>query len=251
MTSAVELKRQEEQKKLMGAQSKIRTVLEKEPFGMTLAQLTGMCRFSMKYTKEVLKAMDDVQDEGGYFKLKPIAAAPVVLADEKKAKEVDVEALKPVYPGKIIPAPEAKVLEKPEKKASIAELKMTDQVLELLKTDTENGVLREQIRNALGLTPKQLANTVLRLRQRHHVVLVGEYYRLVEGEPMPVSEQVKARNAYFNLFSDVKSKIVTRTERKAVLSRDEVNDILSTVFGLNDVKWTDEGVVLSQVDEVA
>lgn len=248
MTSAVELKRQEEQKKLMGAQGKIRQVLEKEPFGMTLAQLTGMCRFSMKYTKEVLKTMDDVQDESGCLTLVP---APVLIADEKKVKEVDVEALKPVYPGKIIPVPEARVLEQPSKKAAISELKMTDQVLELLKTDTENGILRESIRNTLGLTPKQLANTVLRLRQRHHVVLVGEYYRLVDGEPMPVSEQVKARNAYFNLFSDVKSKIVTRTERKAVLSRDEVNDILCTVFGLNDVQWTDEGVVLSQVDEVA
>lgn len=248
MTSAVELKRQEEQKKLSGAQGKIRDVLEKEPFGMTIAQLTGMCRYSRKYTKEVLKTMDDVIDEAGYLRLKTVA--PVLIADEKKVKEVDVEALKPVYPGKIIPVPEARVLEQPSKKAAISELKMTDQVLELLKTDTENGILRESIRNTLGLTPKQLANTVLRLRQRHHVVLVGEYYRLVDGEPMPVSEQVKARNAYFNLFSDVKSKIVTRTERKAVLSRDEVNDILCTVFGLDEVEWTADGVVLTQVDEV-
>lgn len=255
MTSAVELKRQEEQKKLLGAQSKIRTVLEKEPFGMTLAQLTGMCRYSLKYTKGVLKTMNDVLDEGGNFKLKTVV--PVVNADVKKAKEVNVDVLKNINkPGKIIPVQEQKpyVAEpsvKPTTQTVIPEEKMTERVLKVLRSDTTNGVSREYILSTLKLQSKQLTNAMLRLRKQHKILLVGDNYKLIEGQPMPVSEQVKTRNAYFNLVSDVQSRIVTRTERKAILKQNEVDDILRTVFGLNDVQWTEDGVILTQVDEVA
>lgn len=254
MTSAVELKRLEEQKKLSGAQGKIRDVLEKEPFGMTIAQLTGMCRYSRKYTKEVLKTMDDVIDEAGYLRLKSVA--PVVVANEKKAEEVNVDTLKNMNtPGKIIPVPEqetyvAELSVKPGKTYGIPDGKLTDKILALLRSNPD-GISREQIRSSLSLEPKQLTNALLRLRKQYKILLVGDSYKLVEGEPVPVSEQVKSRNAYFDLVSDVQNRIVTRTERRAMLSRDEVDSILRKVFGLNDVQWVNDGVVLSQVDEVA
>lgn len=249
MTSAVELKRLEEQKKLSGAQGKIRDVLEKEPFGMTIAQLTGMCRYSRKYTKEVLKTMDDVIEEAGYLRLKTVA--PVVVADEEKAKEVEVEVVAPAaQPVQSVPVVEAAPPVKPGRTNGIPDGKLTDKVLALLRTNPD-GISREQIRSSLSLEPKQLTNAVLRLRKQYKILLIGDSYRLVEGEPVPVSEQVKSRNAYFDLVSDVQNRIVTRTERRAMLSRDEVDSILRKVFGLNDVQWVNDGVVLSQVDEVA
>lgn len=245
MTSAVELKRLEEQKKLSGAQGKIRDVLEKEPFGMTIAQLTGMCRYSRKYTKEVLKTMDDVIEEAGYLRLKIVA--PVVMADPEKLQKVDVEALKSATGILVVEA--ASSVEHGEKN-EIPDGKLTDKVLALLRSNPD-GISRGQIRSSLNLEPKQLTNALLRLRKQYKIMLIGDSYRLVEGEPVPVSEQVKSRNAYFDLVSDVQNRIVTRTERRAMLSRDEVDSILRKVFGLNDVQWTDAGVVLSQVDEVA
>lgn len=245
MTSAVELKRQEEQKKLSGAQGKIRDVLKKEPFGMTIAQLTGMCRYSRKYTKEVLKTMDDVIEEAGYLRLKIVA--PVVMADPEKLQKVDVEALKSATGILVVEA--ASSVEHGEKN-EIPDGKLTDKVLALLRSNPD-GISRGQIRSSLNLEPKQLTNALLRLRKQYKIMLIGDSYRLVEGEPVPVSEQVKSRNAYFDLVSDVQNRIVTRTERRAMLSRDEVDSILRKVFGLNDVQWTDAGVVLSQVDEVA
>lgn len=248
MTSAVELKRQEEQKKLSGAQDKIRDVLEKEPFGMTIAQLTGMCRYSRKYTKEVLKTMDDVIEEAGYLRLKTVA--PVIVAEEKK-QEVEVEVEAPaVQPAQSVPVVEAASPVKPGKTYGIPDGKLTDKVLALLRSNPD-GISREQIRSSLNLEPKQLTNALLRLRKQYKILLLGDSYRLVEGEPVPVSEQVKSRNAYFDLVSDVQNRIVTRTERRAMLSRDEVDSILRKVFGLNDVRWVNDGVVLSQVDEVA
>jgi len=247
MTSAVELKRLEEQKKLSGAQGKIRDVLEKEPFGMTIAQLTGMCRYSRKYTKEVLKTMDDVIEEAGYLRLKSVA--PVVVANEKKAEEVEVVA-PAAQPAQSVPVVEAAPPLKPGRTNGIPDGKLTDKVLALLRSNPD-GISREQIRSSLSLEPKQLTNAVLRLRKQYKILLIGDNYRLVEGEPVPVSEQVKSRNAYFDLVSDVQNRIVTRTERRAMLSRDEVDSILRKVFGLNDVQWVNDGVVLSQVDEVA
>lgn len=247
MTSAVELKRLEEQKKLSGAQGKIRDVLEKEPFGMTIAQLTGMCRYSRKYTKEVLKTMDDVIDEAGYLRLKSVA--PVVVANEKKAEEVEVVA-PAAQPAQSVPVVEAAPPVKPGRTNGIPDGKLTDKVLALLRSNPD-GISREQIRSSSSLEPKQLTNAVLRLRKQYKILLIGDSYRLVEGEPVPVSEQVKSRNAYFDLVSDVQNRIVTRTERRAMLSRDEVDSILRKVFGLNDVQWVNDGVVLSQVDEVA
>ncbi len=247
MTSAVELKRLEEQKKLSGAQGKIRDVLEKEPFGMTIAQLTGMCRYSRKYTKEVLKTMDDVIEEAGYLRLKSVA--PVVVANEKKAEEVEVVA-PAAQPAQSVPVVEAAPPVKPGRTNGIPDGKLTDKVLALLRSNPD-GISREQIRSTLSLEPKQLTNAVLRLRKQYKILLIGDSYRLVEGEPVPVSEQVKSRNAYFDLVSDVQNRIVTRTERRAMLSRDEVDSILRKVFGLNDVQWVNDGVVLSQVDEVA
>lgn len=247
MTSAVELKRLEEQKKLSGAQGKIRDVLEKEPFGMTIAQLTGMCRYSRKYTKEVLKTMDDVIDEAGYLRLKSVA--PVVVANEKKAEEVEVVA-PAAQPAQRVPVVEAAPPVKPGRTNGIPDGKLTDKVLALLRSNPD-GISREQIRSSLSLEPKQLTNAVLRLRKQYKILLIGDSYRLVEGEPVPVSEQVKSRNAYFDLVSDVQNRILTRTERRAMLSRDEVDSILRKVFGLNDVQWVNDGVVLSQVDEVA
>lgn len=247
MTSAVELKRLEEQKKLSGAQGKIRDVLEKEPFGMTIAQLTGMCRYSRKYTKEVLKTMDDVIDEAGYLRLKSVA--PVVVANEKKAEEVEVVA-PAAQPAQSVPVVEAAPPVKPGRTNGIPDGKLTDKVLALLRSNPD-GISREQIRSSLSLEPKQLTNAVLRLRKQYKILLIGDSYRLVEGEPVPVSEQVKSRNAYFDLVSDVQNRILTRTERRAMLSRDEVDSILRKVFGLNDVQWVNDGVVLSQVDEVA
>lgn len=249
MTSAADLKRMEEERKLNNAWNKVREVLQDEPFGMTIEQLAGKCRYSVKYLKTVLSRMDDIVHADGYYTLPALTREPVVSLKQPEITPVQTATSQPEPEQS---EPEQPKPEQPEPislpKKSTA-WKLRDQVYELINSN-ENGVSKEDIMQTLGIDQKQLTNALLRLRQNCRIDLINKKYVCVGSEPMPVSEQIKERNTYFNLIKDIKNKIETQVTSRAVLSHEDIAKILRTVTGLNDVEWTEDGVVLTQVGEV-
>lgn len=248
MNSAADLRRLEEQNHLQKAKQKVIDALNNDPMGLSIAQLMTVCRLSIKTVKNILSTIEVTQEDGVYF-LNNIPRVQVLTsAIEKPEPEPEPEPLK-------------------------AKRNIQAEILQLLKKN-QNGLLGEEIIQTLAVTDKQFANALWMLKKTYSIQRSGVtgsfHYKLVSKEALCEIEQtsvpeteIKAEEVHeekWKAFVDMpvnkteeshslsaldvfKSKIKTVVISKSELTlhHEQVNKLLTDLFGLEKVEWLIEG----------
>ncbi len=178
MTTEKELQAQKAERELHKNTQKVLAALKDNPLGLSGNQLTTICRLSIKTVRNVISTRTDITEDMGVYTLnqpKPVAEVqtvitvvrePVAAATATKEMIQKTPELAPKQP---------------------AEVKRNLQA-ELLKLPQENkeGLSGEVIVGTLGITDKQLSQTVWQLRKIHNINRTGlpgaSHYQLVVGE---------------------------------------------------------------------
>jgi len=244
MNSAADLRRLEEQNHLQKAKQKVVDALNNDPMGLSIAQLMTVCRLSIKTVKNILSTIEVTQEDGVYF----LNNVPRV--------QVQTSAI-----------------EKPEPEPLKAKRNIQAEILQLLKKN-QNGLLGEEIIQTLAVTDKQFANALWMLKKTYSIQRSGVtgsfHYKLVSEEALYEIEQtstpeteIKAEEVQeekWKAFVDMpvnkteeshslsalevfKSKIKTVVISKSELTlhHEQVNKLLTDLFGLEKIEWLIEG----------
>ncbi len=250
MNSAADLRRLEEQNHLQKAKQKVVDALNNDPMGLSIAQLMTVCRLSIKTVKNILSTIEVTQEDGVYF----LNNVPRV--------QVQTSAIE-----KPEPEPE------PEPEPLKAKRNIQAEILQLLKKN-QNGLLGEEIIQTLAVTDKQFANALWMLKKTYSIQRTGVtgsfHYKLVSEEALCKIEQtstpeteIKAEEVQeekWKAFVDMpvnkteeshslsalevfKSKIKTVVISKSELTlhHEQVNKLLTDLFGLEKIEWLIEG----------
>jgi len=244
MNSAADLRRLEEQNHLQKAKQKVVDALNNDPMGLSIAQLMTVCRLSIKTVKNILSTIEVTQEDGVYF----LNNVPRV--------QVQTSAI-----------------EKPEPEPLKAKRNIQAEILQLLKKN-QNGLLGEEIIQTLAVSDKQFANALWMLKKTYSIQRTGVtgsfHYKLVSEEALCKIEQtstpeieIKAEEVQeekWKAFVDMpvnkteeshslsalevfKSKIKTVVISKSELTlhHEQVNKLLTDLFGLEKIEWLIEG----------
>ncbi|EXE11918.1 hypothetical protein J559_3177 [Acinetobacter sp. 983759] len=246
MNSAADLRRLEEQNHLQKAKQKVVDALNNDPMGLSIAQLMTVCRLSIKTVKNILSTIEVTQEDGVYF----LNNVPRV--------QVQTSAIEK-------PEPEPEPLK--------AKRNIQAEILQLLKKN-QNGLLGEEIIQTLAVSDKQFANALWMLKKTYSIQRTGVtgsfHYKLVSEEALCKIEQtstpeieIKAEEVQeekWKAFVDMpvnkteenhsltalevfKSKIKTVVISKSELTlhHEQVNKLLTDLFGLEKIEWLIEG----------
>lgn len=246
MNSAADLRRLEEQNHLQKAKQKVVDALNNDPMGLSIAQLMTVCRLSIKTVKNILSTIEVTQEDGVYF----LNNVPRV--------QVQTSAIEK-------PEPEPEPLK--------AKRNIQAEILQLLKKN-HNGLLGEEIIQTLAVSDKQFANALWMLKKTYSIQRTGVtgsfHYKLVSEEALCKIEQtstpeteIKAEEVQeekWKAFVDMpvnkteeshslsalevfKSKIKTVVISKSELTlhHEQVNKLLTDLFGLEKIEWLIEG----------
>lgn len=180
MTTEKELQAQKAERELHKNTQKVLAALKDNPLGLSGNQLTTICRLSIKTVRNIISTRTDITEDLGIYALnqqKPVAevqaAAPVV---EQPA------AVKPT----VAASSEKEVIQKQSESAaalpSNAKRNLQAELLKLLQ-EHKDGLLGEVIVSTLGITDKQLSQTLWMLRKTCHINRTGlpgeSHYQLV------------------------------------------------------------------------
>jgi hypothetical protein len=174
MTTEKELQAQKAERELHKNTQKVLAALQLNPLGLSVMQLTTICRLSIKTVRNVISTRTDITEDMGVYALNQVQAKPVVEQPAAVKPTVAVSPTKEMIQEQQIPAAESKT-----KRNLQAEL------LQLLQKN-KDGLSGEVITSTLGITDKQLGQNIYLLRKTHNISRTGlpgeSHYQLVVGE---------------------------------------------------------------------
>jgi len=154
MSSAAEIKRQHEQTALQKSKDKVVEALRNDPMGLSVNQLMGVCRLSIKTVKNILSAIDVREEDGVYF----LADAP-----------------RPVIDLQPQPVPVAKTAETTESAVPTKAVKDIQVDLLAILQDHPDGLFFSSIKEHLQITDKQFSKALYNLRRYHQIERTGSF----------------------------------------------------------------------------
>lgn len=235
MSSAAEIKRQHEQTALQKSKDKVVEALRNDPMGLSVNQLMGVCRLSIKTVKNILSAIDVREEDGVYF----LAGAPRAVVD-----------LQPQ------PAPVAKTAGTTEISSTTRAIKDIQVELLAILQDNPDGLYFSSIAEQLQITKDQFAKALFGLRRNHAIERTGSlgnfHYQLIQAEEQMETQETPVVSEQNNHVPDLlpagplnelKGKIETVVTRKSQLTihEEQLGSLLADLFNLNTVKFCIEG----------
>ncbi|MCO8100941.1 hypothetical protein [Acinetobacter indicus] len=232
MSSAAEIKRQHEQTALQKSKDKVVEALRNDPMGLSVNQLMGVCRLSIKTVKNILSAIDVREEDGVYF-----------LAD----------ASRPVIDLQPQPVPVAKTAETTESAVPTKAVKDIQVDLLAILQDHPDGLFFSSIKEHLQITDKQFSKALYNLRRYHQIERTGSlgnfHYQLIQAEEQmetqetPVATERNSTEPFFLPLNELKDQIETVVTRKSQLTihEEQLGSLLADLFNLNTVKFCVEG----------
>lgn len=169
MSSVKEIQKEENEQRLEKAKNKVIAALEKDPLGLSIAQLMTICQLSIKTVKNVLAVIDVDQEDGVFFlKGKPKA--------EIQNKPQVAPTAKPSAP--VQPAEEPTAVN------------ISEAFLNLLE-DFPDGLNKTDIQAVLKISDKQFSNLTYKLTQAKKIERSGKLGSYIYTLPKPKSEQTQ------------------------------------------------------------
>lgn len=232
MSSAAEIKRQHEQTALQKSKDKVVEALRNDPMGLSVNQLMGVCRLSIKTVKNILSAIDVREEDGVYF----LADAP-----------------RPVIDLQPQPVPVAKTAETTESAVPTKAVKDIQVDLLAILQDHPDGLFFSSIKEHLQITDKQFSKALYNLRRYHQIERTGSlgnfHYQLIQAEEQmetqetPVATEQNSSEPFFLPLNELKDQIETVVTRKSQLTihEEQLGSLLADLFNLNTVKFCVEG----------
>ena len=232
MSSAAEIKKHHEQTALQKAKDKVIEALRNDPLGLSVNQLMGVCRLSIKTVKNILSVIDVREEDGVYF----LAGAPRAVVD-----------LQPQ------PAPVAKTAGTTEISSTTRAIKDIQVELLAILQDNPDGLYFSSIAEQLKITKDQFAKALFGLRRNHAIERTGSlgnfHYQLIQAEEQmetqetPVATEQNSSEPFFLPLNELKDQIETVVTRKSQLTihEEQLGSLLADLFNLNTVKFCVEG----------
>ena len=232
MSSAAEIKKHHEQTALQKAKDKVIEALRNDPLGLSVNQLMGVCRLSIKTVKNILSVIDVREEDGVYF----LAGAPRAVVD-----------LQPQ------PAPVAKTAGTTEISSTTRAIKDIQVELLAILQDNPDGLYFSSIAEQLKITKDQFAKALFGLRRNHAIERTGSlgnfHYQLIQAEEQmetqetPVATEQNSSEPFFLPLNELKEQIETVVTRKSQLTihEEQLGSLLADLFNLNTVKFCVEG----------
>lgn len=232
MSSAAEIKRQHEQTALQKSKDKVVEALRNDPMGLSVNQLMGVCRLSIKTVKNILSAIDVREEDGVYF----LADAP-----------------RPVIDLQPQPVPVAKTTETTESAVPTKAVKDIQVDLLAILLDHPDGLFLSSIKEHLQITDKQFSKALYNLRRYYQIERTGSlgnfHYQLIqaveqmETQETPVATEQNSSEPFFLPLIELKDQIETVVTRKSQLTihEEQLSSLLADLFNLNTVKFCVEG----------
>lgn len=169
MSSVKDIQKEENEQRLQKAKNKVIAALEKDPLGLSIAQLMTICQLSIKTVKNVLAVIEVDQEDGVFFlKGKPKA--------EIQNKPQVAPAAKPSAPVKPAEEPTA--------------VNISEAFLNLLE-DFPDGLSKTDIQAVLKISDKQFSNLTYKLTQALKIERSGKLGSYIYTLPKPKSEQTQ------------------------------------------------------------
>lgn len=218
MSSAAEIKRQHEQTALQKSKDKVVEALRNDPMGLSVNQLMGVCRLSIKTVKNILSAIDVREEDGVYF----LADAP-----------------RPVIDLQPQPVPVAKTAETTESAVTTKAVKDIQVDLLAILQDHPDGLFLSSIKEHLQITDKQFSKALYNLRRYHQIERTGSlgnfHYQFIQAKAQAVPDTY---TPIVLALEDVQSKIA----KTSFLTMDEENE--------NEVMAVNANELAAYIDEL-
>lgn len=261
MSSVKDIQKEENEQRLQKAKNKVIAALEKDPLGLSIAQLMTICQLSIKTVKNVLAVIEVDQEDGMFFlKGKPKA--------EIQNKPQVAPTAKPIAAVKPAEEPTA--------------VNISEAFLNLLK-DFPDGLNKTDIQAVLKISDKQFSNLTYKLTQANKIKRSGKLGSYIYTLPKPESEQpqvepeqpvseiiefhtpVVADSIQFNVPQIIEPKQPVKENKMTasntpilnalmklaetqvvqtstlVLTQDQIGQALMEYFDFNRIEWTTDG----------
>lgn len=261
MSSVKDIQKEENEQRLQKAKNKVIAALEKDPLGLSIAQLMTICQLSIKTVKNVLAVIDVDQEDGVFF----LKGKPKV---EIQNKPQVAPTAKPSAPVKPSEEPTA--------------VNISEAFLNLLE-DFHDGLNKTGIQAVLKISDKQFSNLTCKLTQAKKIERsgkLGSYIytlfkpksELTQPEPkQPVSEIIEfhtpvvADSTQFDASQIIEPKQPVKENKMTasntpvlnalmklaetqvvqtstlVLTQDQIGQALMEYFDFNRIEWTTDG----------
>lgn len=170
MSTINEIKKQEDAQRLQKAKNKVIAALEKDPLGLSIAQLMTICQLSIKTVKNVLAVIDVDQEDGVFF-----------LKGKTKAEIQNKPQVAPTAQ----PSAPVKPAEEP------TAVNISEAFLNLLE-DFPDGLNKTDIQAVLKISDKQFSNLTYKLTQAKKIERSGKLGSYIYTLPKPKSEQTQS-----------------------------------------------------------
>ncbi|WP_336022467.1 hypothetical protein [Acinetobacter lwoffii] len=244
MNSAADLRRHHEREALNKAKDKVFNAIKNDPLGLSISQLMGICRLSVKTLRAALELLEVEEHQGIYSLVNANQVADEVVAQ---------------------PKPVAKP--KPELANNEAKISVEKAILHYLE-DFPNGLSKAELMATAEMSDKQFTNSIYRLTQNGSVKRIGKLgsfkYLLakhaekeidvIKPVEVPATPREPAKEVWevfcdkpteepVNAISSLKAQIKTIVTRKSelTLKEDELGVLLSDLFGLANVQFCVDG----------
>ncbi|KAF1025021.1 MAG: hypothetical protein GAK29_02190 [Acinetobacter bereziniae] len=255
MTSATELRHQEENLAFHKNKESITQALLKNPFGLSVSQIMTICRLSVKTVKNILQHHDFISD-GDIYSLRNIETKRDIIIQSDKEIITAVKA-KPVSNDVVNASEEPK---KPVDEHG-KETTYTDLMINLFIKNPD-GLTIEEILQHMNMDRTQFSGIICSIRKRYFPVAFVS--RTINGRNQkvyvpnfknakkdiglnpttprvddPVIKLVEQDQQLVSVLHDFKAMVQTKTviTKELYLDINQVNTLLTKVFGLNKIEW--------------
>ena len=238
MNSAADLRRHHEREALNKAKDKVFNAIKNDPLGLSISQLMGICRLSVKTVRAALELLEVEEHQGIYSLVNANQVADEVVAQPK-----------------------------PELANNEAKISVEKAILHYLE-DFPNGLSKAELMATAEMSDKQFTNSIYRLTQNGSVKRIGKLgsfkYLLakhaekeidvIKPVEVPATPREPAKEVWevfcdkpteepVNAISSLKAQIKTIVTRKSelTLKEDELGVLLSDLFGLANVQFCVDG----------
>lgn len=262
MSSVKDIQKEENEQRLQKAKNKVIAALEKDPLGLSIAQLMTICQLSIKTVKNVLAVIEVDQEDGVFFlKGKPKAeiqnkpqvapaakpSAPVKPAEEPTAVNISEAFLNLLedFPDGLSKTDIQAVLKISDKQFSNLTYKLT-QALKIERSGKLGSYIYTLSKPKSEQTQPEPEQPVSEIIEFHTPVVADSTQfdapQIIEPEPQPVKEnKMTASNTpVLNALMKLAETQVVQTST-LVLTQDQIGQALMEYFDFNRIEWTTDG----------
>lgn len=253
MNSAAELKRHNESQAFAQAKDKIVTAIQRDPLGLSINQIMTVCKLSVKTVKTILQDQCFESDNGVYFLKDKTRTLPELSTQPQKITTKIEKVTKPEDKVEKMVKPDTTPLMRPKSYA--------ESMNDMFRYNPDGVTLDEALR-ILGGDRQKFDSRLCTFKKTKYMIQlkvcpdgVKRYVPLPNNVPAKVENpQIDKPQNDWTKFCDIKPNnisevtklkenitTVTTTKSELSISSDQLNILLTDLFGLSNINWFVEG----------